>query len=306
MVNPNPLAEAKPRVTAQSCLRIVEAKSQGRLQTADRIRSIVRDWTAGKFPELAQSIENHSEFCIQNDKVHIKAGESGAGVWSFSCAHVDTDRPSWHWCTQVGLSYEGKNLMLALRNHWQGKPTEGSPQPSVPRILRTVIAQLIVQDLGGYRVRGQPSVLDDLNKFDEFVSNTISEDRMLPIVVLSELHGKNSPPYAVNIDKLATQLAGVAHVVCLPADGQREMNQEFGQSLTIYNGAVRIFEPGFAYSDEATQHALFLPPDDVRHGSIQAMRMLALRIESHILGRNRTYALLTKQAESILPPWAGF
>lgn len=306
MATQNSIAEATPRMTAQSCLRIVEFSKDDRIQLADRIRAIVRDWVIGKFPEIGSTIQNSSEFCIDSDEIHIKAEESGSGIWNFSCAHIDNSRPGWRWCTQVGLSHHGKDLMLALRNHWQGKPSEGSPQPSVPRILRTVIAQLIVQDLGGYRVRGQPSLLDSASKFDDFVTNTISQDRMLPIIVLSELHGHDVPHYAVNFDKLATQLAGIAHVVCLPIDGQREMEQEFGRPLTAYNGAVRIFEPGFAYSDEANKHALFLPPEDVRFGSHQAMRMLALRIESHILGKNRTYPLLTKQAGSILPPWAGF
>jgi hypothetical protein len=86
----------------------------------------------------------------------------------------------------------------------------------------------------------------------DFVHYTLEDPkRRFPIVVLSE-HRNNG--YLIDPNALAIQYFAVAHVYTI---GWREavtLSSEVGSSRSVFNGAMRIYFPGFSRAKSASSH----------------------------------------------------
>jgi len=136
---------------------------------------------------------------------------------------------------------------------------EGMVRPGytpVPGIVRTLADQAVADKR--WEVFKPQSIAFDESGLPGLIADLLDPDRDVPLVVVSRRRGE----LLVNPDKLAYGWLGIAHV-CHESEGnQKRMTdilQEVGASdrLGCWDGAVRVYFPGFNPNSNFYEHPLF-------------------------------------------------
>ncbi|MBB4120140.1 hypothetical protein [Martelella radicis] len=124
-----------------------------------------------------------------------------------------------------------------------------------PRVVRDICSRSPAF-VGDMQIQAEPYTLRR-ESLQDFLILLNSELRKLPIVLLS--------PYArgdvnqIDAQKLARNLAGVAVVVWIDdPELTWDFVDEVGRELSCFNGAARIYWPGFSKESSPRSHRLFL------------------------------------------------
>lgn len=123
-----------------------------------------------------------------------------------------------------------------------------------PRAIRDICRKTPTY-IGEMQVKAETYTLkqDDLNNLLNLLTSNL---RRLPIVLLSPYaHGELNQ---IDSAKLARNLAGVAVVVRVDAPELTwDFADEVGRQLSCFNGAARIYWPGFSKASDPRNHRLF-------------------------------------------------
>src|SRR5262249_1961021 len=142
---------------------------------------------------------------------------------------------------------EGPSAWVAVRvgllpTTHRVRPVDLKFQP--PRIVADLAEQMEVL-VDGRRVRGRAQGLWTPD-VDGLVDDLQNPARVLPVVVASTT--PDGPP-AIDVHRTATKLLGLAHVVTLEdASAAFRLTELVGKERSVYNGAVRVYFPGFSTS----------------------------------------------------------
>ncbi len=124
-----------------------------------------------------------------------------------------------------------------------------------PRIIRTICKDQAVH-VGEMQILATPYQVQT-EGVEDFILLLTSPLRRLPLVFLSPYAagGRNE----IDSDKLAAELAGVAIVVEAKAAATTwDIADRIGRPLSCFDGAARIYWPGFSLDDEPRRHPLYL------------------------------------------------
>ena len=111
--------------------------------------------------------------------------------------------------------------------------------------------------VGGQRIPVNHQVLRPVEVGDFVEHDLFAEERALPVIVVSPVIWTGAP--AVQPDVLQKALAGFARVMLL-ADrwAAFKLTDKVGKELTCFDGAVRVYWPGFRPTDPPFRHPLYL------------------------------------------------
>lgn len=126
-----------------------------------------------------------------------------------------------------------------------------------PRVLSDWASELkIVRD---GRILSESALFckpDDIKQLLDLLSNPL---RQLPIVAISRASREFGRTTLARPDSYSYRLFGNAHVVELDRRVSWSVTEEVGPSLSVFDGAVRIWWPQFSRDDDPHRHALILP-----------------------------------------------
>ncbi len=286
-------------VTVQAALH---AKAQDLPTLLPRVQQLVLAWAQSKWPGRVPAQE---VFTLQEPDVRIEAGPSPGPIegWAFESRHQDHAGELREWVTECALVAQGDKLELALRNSAWLSPGARAPQPSVPRLLGELVAAHPWRDLGGFAVAAEPQTVQDESDLDRFLAHALAEDRTLPMAVMSESTRRlrsESAPFLPVPAGLAQQLAGVAHIVCVPRHMHRALLLELGPELTPSNGATRVLAPEFSLSDSARRHARVHPPEGAWAGELPALNWLKRTLVADVIGISAVSPKLNREVQRVL------
>lgn len=127
-----------------------------------------------------------------------------------------------------------------------------------------------------------------------------NEDRALPVVLVSRDPHDNEP--VVNVDALQKQLTGLAHVYEITREASFELTGLVGKVRSCFNGAVRLYWPGFDREGSYRRHTLYLPEDiqeEAREG--RSLRHQLFRTLSNVASaqfrKGKVWRELKRQAQ---------
>lgn len=123
-----------------------------------------------------------------------------------------------------------------------------------PRVIRDVL-ELGPALIGEMKVQATPYVLrqDDVATLSQLLTSPL---RKLPVVVLAPY--SRGEPNLIDAEKLASGLAGVAIVVrATHPDVTWDFADEVGRQHSCFDGAARIYWPGFSTNSDPRAHRLF-------------------------------------------------
>lgn len=175
--------------------------------------------------------------------------------WSFP--HEPDDTVIWR--TQVTIAESGGRVEVAIvvRISSVGfvvKPLEYDlRRPNlVPRLLSGFSCRF-----GSSVIQASPVTLDaeDVESFVQTV--LLDQQRALPVVVSRDIMTDEA---LMDSSELQDQLGGLAQVAELKTKWAGfELTEALGRTYSCYNGALRIYWPGFTRDDTKTEHTVILP-----------------------------------------------
>lgn len=127
--------------------------------------------------------------------------------------------------------------------------------PKCPRFLRALLKDNAEWKHGGTLVPSKWEAATGEDAAASLVSHIRSEDRTLPVVIVSELDGDPILPELPN--SLARELLGLARVVEVNDPAAWRLTAELGKEWSCYGGAVRLYWPRLSLNDSPYDHPLW-------------------------------------------------
>ncbi len=220
--------------------------------------------TEVELPEPGKPLVPFTSHSIQ---VSEQRAASGEAIWRLAWHYPDNRDQTLFWETTVlvALADGLAEFSLILRvgsaefeikpaQYWLGRP----------RIVRTLVEKYACS-LGGRRLQNEPTILS-AEDIHAYVKETLtSATRRVPIVVVSPQGPTAS--CLLSPDTLADLSVGLAEVVVLKDKwAAYSLSDEVSRLWSCYNGAVRIYWPGFRSSSDLMYHPIYLPEDLARMG----------------------------------------
>ena len=226
-------------------------------------RKYQRDW--GLHVQLALDGESKSpreKHAFRGERAVLGDQELVTIDWKHP--HEDRDDPArsddtvlWHTVVTIARVGADVEFSLVIRLSSLGfvvKPvafTIGRPR-LVEDLVTTLSCSIRSERI---EVQSHPLKADQVAAFVE--TKLLSPDRRLPIVVVSPELFSEQP--SVSPDELATSVLGFANVVKLQDKWAAfKLTDSIGKPLSCYDGAVRMYWPGLARTDDPFSHPLYL------------------------------------------------
>jgi hypothetical protein len=270
-------------VREREILRVVGTLKGNDADQAMRLAGaeIVR-WAQSKaiapFPAAALRMEPFEQEASGRSRVAIVIEEKDSRTWALRVEDPDREMAGRIWTTELSL--------LSRRNQatsFTVRQLVGSPEisleevePHVPGIVRQIIKRPGLMS-GGFQLADYPLPIKSEAGADLLLRALIEPSRTLPIIVLT-VPSSSADEYAplLNATILSQACAGLAIVVVIPSRYTWKLTQEFGRQLSVYEGAVRIYQKGFSIdANPFSGHDLILPDRfTTPEGSARTMKRL--------------------------------
>ena len=241
--------------------RLVGADQEAAAKTAcDEVLRWAQNKAIGKFGISAWNHEPFEQLSSGRSRVVVRIDEPEASIWAIRVEDPDKTIAGRIWTTEV---------VIARRDMEPAKCTVrllvSSPEvilevePHVPGVVRQIIKKPGLQS--GYRLTDRPMTIKSEEDTNLLIDALLDSSRTLPVIVLT-VPSYSVDPYKPLIDarSLAEACAGLAIVIIMPAQYTWNLRERFGQRLSVFEGAVRIYLQGFSEdSNPFGGHDLILP-----------------------------------------------
>jgi hypothetical protein len=199
-------------------------------------------------------------------------------LWALRVDRPDANVAARTWTTEVTLGYAAGNgrALFSLRLLVGSPEDELLIEPAVPAVVRQVAAACGLLQ-AGEPMASAPWEVASEQDVAALVEQLLAPSRNVTYLVCTVPDGETAP--LINAPLLAKVMLGLARVVIVPAAHTRLLTREFGKALSVYNGAVRAYLPGFSLDANPMAHRLFLinwkPAEDRARAASTALRWIA-------------------------------
>lgn len=194
----------------------------------------------------------------------ISKGVPGAAkdIYCLEWEHPHDNDPTLTWNLLVTLARAENRVELDIRARIVSAAATLRPvelELGRPRIIGELL-KLFDASIEGWPIQKTPDFVapTEIPMFVDAVLNNRS--RSLPLVLISARNYDDR--FLVNPDLLLRTLQGFAHVAALNNKwASFRLRDQIGQAYACFDGAVRLYWPGFSVNDEPWRHHLFTPAD---------------------------------------------
>jgi hypothetical protein len=194
---------------------------------------------------------------------------SGSRIWRLDQTDPETGTL---WRTEIAIGPPDEPLHATTRIRIRGAEARIAPlqyEFGTPAIVRTLLRELSAHD-GTLPCRADLGPEIGASDIGTLVQELLHDERRLPIVVVSRT--LRSGEILLDARELAKEVAGIAHVrVLASAHAGWRLTEEVGQQLSVWDGAIRVYFPGFSRDDEWGQHGVTFP-DRIDDRTISRLR----------------------------------
>lgn len=185
-------------------------------------------------------------------------GEQGV-TWALSADDPDKTVPGRIWTTEVTIRTPGDGLpQLSIRQLASSSEIEMRITPHVPGLMKQISDKIQVT-AGGLDIQSGAIHIGSEQETATLMDLLQHESRRLPVIVASGDERASDPKAPlIDVDSLARATLGLALVVVVPASYTYALSDAFGKVRSVYNGAIRVYLPGFDQTSDPYEHRLFL------------------------------------------------
>lgn len=206
-------------------------------------RSLLINWLKRKgFGDLDPTVNVHVE--MPYGEVSVET--DGTSVWSMRFDDRRKMDSGAFWRVEVSLIGMPKPAIGLRLFHI--RQTEDAPAPlsGVPTVISQIASDVGMQD-AGIDLLSEPITLVRNNGATRLIELLCTPNRTQSVIVVSATDGVQND---TSIRRLATRLAGVAHVVCIDRRVSGEMARTLGRQRSVFGNAIRLYRPGFAAASD--------------------------------------------------------
>lgn len=223
-------------------------------------RSIALDWLGVK-KKIAlggDAIGGESWDFEASDSTRALNIEASPGLWAFRFDDPDGRDSAQLWRVELVLTHSDDDVPPLMGCTLSVMVPPGSiaeVTPSVPAIVTRIANELGLFD-DNRRLAGSAMEVDRDAELDQLFKLIESPSRSSAVVVVASEEDGSS---FADANKIARDLAGLAHVVCVSHEASWEITRRYGKALSVFGDAVRVYRAGFdPDSDTPYRHPLFL------------------------------------------------
>jgi hypothetical protein len=219
-------------------------------------------WSVGKYGETVPPDEHHQGSLQPTAGVAIDWSTlvhpiDPAAVWTLRWTHPHEDEPGLQWSSRVQVGYDHGGSWFSLRIAIQ--PVSVRVRPIRFRVYRPNLVPRLLREPGasadGRHLSAKCWPLDR-SAVPELADLLLSDSRTLPVVVVTRPSDADEP--LIDPDGLANRLAGLAHVAFLRTrDSTFALTNSLGSELSVFEGAIRLYWPGFTSHADRSEHPLW-------------------------------------------------
>jgi len=209
----------------------------------------------------------------------VLAVDGDVQLWGVRFSHPDAEQPGVQWQTDLLLRLrDGRATQFTCINRFGSSGDAVLParrSPSRPRIIRDVLQRW--GGTAGFPLEPEPTPLkaDGVNQFLDLLTNP---DRKRPVVLVTARNVDDRP--ITDAKALSSWVCGLAHVYeATDRFSSLKMKDILPRRLNCWDGAVRIYWPGFRVADDPFRHRLW-SPTEVR----KLDKVLPQGLKMHVLG----------------------
>lgn len=186
----------------------------------------------------------------------LRDGEDEA--WTLVAQRPHERDRSMRWRVEAKVVRESGRAWASLRHALQPEGFRIAPvqvQASAPKAVELLLRGLeVIAD--GRRITSDP-VIVDAPGVPALVELLAGAERILPVVVVSLERATNLP--LADPGAIARALAGLAHTCVFDrADTSFALTDSLGDKRSVFQGAIRLYWPGFSHVADPWAHPLFL------------------------------------------------
>lgn len=182
----------------------------------------------------------------------IRSGRAGRHM-TFTTAKTDA---GWRWTTTTWLldgEDEQLTVQIRLEVHATGDANTALDRPiAVPALVPALLNDLDIK-IDGFRL-GRPLDLG-VGDVEGFVALLLDTERHLPVTVVTPT--ANGQMDVNGSEQIARKTGGLTHVFNADAEVTWKLSEHLGRQLSVFDGGVRIYWPGFTTNDRPNTHPLW-------------------------------------------------
>jgi len=237
----------------------------------DDIIAVVQSWamkTSGKIINKKLGDKPFEDFSTgmllsqRNLEVEtVRFESSGKDYFALAFKHPDHKKSNFKWKTTIAFGEHDNNRYhteIMVANGWD----DGRLSPVKFSFGRPSLVPMLINQFGASRKfeLSDSSNILTVDGAKDLAQMIFSQKRTLPIVYVSATNFYDEPIKSINPDRIAVNLAGVAHVFV--ADSRFPsftLEKIVGKSMSCYDGAVRLYWPIQAENSGTMFHPLWVP-----------------------------------------------
>ena len=238
------LAAMSLKTVETEVLRIAATVESGEAGAAG-VRSAAVEWieerAGARLPEgAAERTFNWEGERLRCEAVRVEDGEDD--VWAVRLEDGGENGASGSLVNEVCVAANGK---APVRLFARVLSTVGHAFGESPDLIARLAARYEVTQ-SGVPLSASPLVIKTERDSEALVKWLTHASRRQPVIALS-VPDDADDPYLPLLDavELARDAAGIAQVAVLPSKFTWSLTQQFSKKLSVYRGAVRIYQPGF-------------------------------------------------------------
>ena len=260
-----PLAARMPPIIREREILRVAATLGGNNgeKTADEARQEILKWvrkrSGSDLPNIAWQHQTFEHAVGGRNSAAVRISDKHRDVWAIRANDPDKNVAQRIWTIEAIVGYRPNQRALFSLRLLVGSPeTELAADPAVPGLVRQIISACRLER-GAVGLETEPWTIQTDDDAEALCDLLVDSTRDVPIFVLSvpnDAVNKFEPLLEPSL--LARQVAGIAKVAVLPARLTWALTRRFEKQLAVYNGAVRVYRPGFDEDASLSEHQLFL------------------------------------------------
>ena len=239
--------------------RLPIAPAQSSSEVLIRARDLAIDWLARKkrLPLTAEATAGGS-WDYEDDRSSLAAMiESSPGLWAVRLEDPCSEVSGRQWRVELAIAEAGPDEGPALGctlSVLVPPGVQSTIDPTVPALVRDIARSIGIFD-DGRRLDGLVWAVERPAEVDTLLSLLENQERTRAVVIISlPNHGQTF----IDSHRLASELAGLAHVVTIGPDVAQTLSQRYGRSLAVFGNAIRLYRTNFDPDiDSFTRHPLF-------------------------------------------------
>lgn len=232
---------------------------------ADIARREVLRWAAkrvgGPLPREAWDFQAFQCPVAGRECAAVRMVNGGKDIWAIRAIDPDKNIAQRTWATEVVIGYYDQKAYFSLRLLMSSNEQEPRIEPAVPGLLRQLVKPHIGLIQGAEVVGDEPINVESEGDAELFVHGLIDPNRKIPHVVLTVPTDRDDPnDPLLDAGFLAHVTVGIAKIIVVPARFTWIITEQLGKRLSVFNGAVRVYLPGFTEDANPYEHKLFARP----------------------------------------------